>query len=286
MKKIVILTDIHANNYLLMKVWQEIEAEGYDELIVCGDMITDGFENEEIVSFLRSKTNHLILGNREESIINYDGYSWENEDRWKSFLFTYKTLSDESMAFLKSLYNYKVIEIEGKKICFSHGSPYNVRDMVSAESEELFDRMINDFPADIYLFGHTHIDFYREYKGKIFLNTGAISLGCYPNKSTYGVLEIDGDNVSYSLKSVDYDFEMAKQYYLNHFYSQECIVWCNTILYTLKTGLDYGVIFIEWLNDHPDLDFVEGFYAFMREQNLEVFKGDSRFWELKKTPNI
>ena len=43
-------------------------------------------------------------------------------------MYTFNSLSRENYLYLKTLPIYKVIEIEGKKICISHGSPFYIKD--------------------------------------------------------------------------------------------------------------------------------------------------------------
>lgn len=271
MRKIAILTDIHSNYYALNKILQELNNENVDEYIICGDFITDGFDSELVVQELRKKTLNIVLGNREQSIIKSDGNLLEEEGRWASFSYTYQHLSDKTLSFLKTLPYYKVIEIEGKHICFSHGSPYYVRDRVFEDRESLFDVMLRDFPADIYIFGHTHTSFCKFYKGHLFLNSGAVSLGVdKPCCSTYGVLTIDGGNMSYEVREMSYSFDEIKDYYLSSDYHDKCLEWCNLLLYTLKTGYWYGTEFVDYFEAHDDLNWHDAFEKFMDEKQLKI----------------
>lgn len=271
MKRIAILTDIHSNYFALKRILNELSKEKIDDYIICGDLITDGFESEAVVGEIRKRTSNFVLGNRELSVINADVKTLEEEGRWSSILYTHHHLSDESFSFLKTLPYYKVIEIEGKRICFSHGSPYYVRDRVFPDRESLFDVMIRDFPADIYIFGHTHTSFCKFYKGHLFLNSGAVSLGVdIPCCSTYGVLTIDGGNMSYEERKISYSFDEIKNYYLNSDYHEKCLEWCNLILYTIKIGKCFETEFIDYLQAHNNLSWHEAFVEFMGEMQLEI----------------
>lgn len=277
-KKIAIITDIHGNLFLLNKVLKELEKENIDDYIFCGDNITDGFDNEKILNKIKSLTSNVILGNREKSILEYDNKSWQNKKQWKSMLYTYNSLSKENLDYLKTLNIYKIITINNVKICISHGSPYNIRDLVCFNSYEIFDKLIADFNCDIYLFGHTHKEYMTKYKDKLFINTGTLSLPTN-NKavSTYGILTIDEKDIKYTLKEYKYDFKKIKEYYCNSDYHKICNEWCNLILYTLKYGIDYSNIFIEFLNKYCNNDeekknelWEEKFKEFMQKNNLEI----------------
>lgn len=277
-KKIAILTDIHGNLLLLNEVLKELKKENIDDYIFCGDNITDGFDNNEIINEIKSLTNNIILGNREKSIIEYDNKSWENKKQWKSMLYAYNSLSKENIKYLKTLNTYKIITIAGIKICISHGSPYNIRDLIYSDSYEKFDKLIKDYNCDIYLFGHTHKAFKTKYKGKLFINTGTLSLPTNKKAaSTYGMLIINEKSIKYVQKKYKYDFEKIVEYYCNSDYYQICNEWCNLILYTLKYGIDYSNLFIEYLNKycHDDEEkknelWEEKFKEFMQKNNLEI----------------
>lgn len=277
-KKIAILTDIHGNLLLLNAVLEELKKENINDYIFCGDSITDGFDNDEIINKIKSLTNNVILGNREKSIIEYDNRSWENKKQWKSMLFAYNSLSKENINYLKTLNTYKIITIDKIKICISHGSPYNIRDLIYSDSYEKFDRLINDFNCDVYFFGHTHNAFNTKYKNRLFINTGAISES-FNKKSTatYGILTINENNINYIQKEYNYDFTKVKEYYLNSKYHLICKEWSNLVLYTLRDGIEYCNIFIEELNEycHDDEEkknelWEEKFKEFMQKNNLEI----------------
>ena len=161
MKKIAILNDIHCNYPVLDQVLKDLKIKNIDHYIICGDFLTDGFDNEKIVNTIRTLPATVIAGNREISL-NNDQHIWQNKDRWTSMVFAYNSLTSNSLEYLKTLPITKTIKVEGLSICISHGSPYNVRDLIYKESKHFFNKIIKDFPADVYLFAHTHKKFYKK----------------------------------------------------------------------------------------------------------------------------
>ena len=269
MKRIAILNDIHGNYLLLERVLRELKYQNIDNYIIGGDLVTDGFENELVVSTLKDLTSNVIAGNRDVDIANYDGTSWVNNDRYRNMQYAYDELSKDSIEYLKNLSIYKVIEIENKKICFSHGSPYNVRESVKPFMTSLFDRLIDEFNCDIYLFAHTHQEFNTKYKNRWFINSGAINCPSSGKPgSFYGILNIDGDNITYEQKVYEFDYEELKRYYLESNYYKVCPEWTNLILYTLKTGNDNCCPFINGLN--YNLSYEDNFKKYMKDKNQEI----------------
>ena len=275
MKKIAILNDIHCNHPVLDQVLKDLKIKNIDHYIICGDFLTDGFDNEKIVNTIRTLPATVIAGNREISL-NNDQHIWQNKDRWTSMVFAYNSLTSNSLEYLKTLPITKTIKVEGLSICISHGSPYNVRDLIYKDSKHFFNKIIKDFPADVYLFAHTHKKFYKKYKNKIFINSGALSLYSGLSKSVYGILTIDNKNVSYESINYQYNFESIKDYYLSSDYYKFSPEWCNLILHTLKDGTDYGFDFIKYLTKtttDEDCDFLwhQRFIEYMAQNNLEIF---------------
>ena len=269
MKKIAILNDIHGNYLLLERVLRELKYQNIDFYIFGGDLVTDGFENNLVIDSIKKLPSCVIAGNRDVDIVNYDGYSWKNNERFSNMEYAINQLTMEDLKFLGSLNIYEVIEIVGKKICISHGTPYNVRESVKPYMTDLFDRLIKDFNCDIYLFAHTHQQFEVLYKGKNFINSGAINCpSCGKPGSYYGILTIYDNEIKFEQQVYNYDFNELKRYYLESDYYKKCPEWTNLILYTLKTGNDNCCPFIGEMDDK--LSYRENFIKYMKKNNQEI----------------
>lgn len=285
--KIAIIADVHCQYPLLTKVLENIKNRNINEIVFLGDYVTDGFENNKVVDEIK-KYQHVIAGNRDMDIAFYDGISWEKSDQYKNMLYAYNDLTKENINYLQSLPIVKIVVINNKKICLSHGSPYNVRDTVNKESYELFDKLIIDFNADIYLFGHTHRSFYKDYKGKIFINPGSLALSDESTSCKYGIL--DTETLECEMVEISYDFEEIKNYYLNSNYFSENYIWGNLLLHIYKdsklknVGKDHCCAFIDFIinksiNENIDISdgfsndlWNESFEQFVKENHLEIYK--------------
>ena len=78
------------------------------------------------------------------------------------------------------------LDINGKKFFFTHGHKYKI----DIWPEEEFDVMV---------YGHFHTGFIKEKEGKIFVNSGSISLPKNNTKNSYLII----DNNSILLKDVN-----------------------------------------------------------------------------------
>lgn len=275
MSKIAIINDIHSNYLLLQKILNYTRKQNIEKYIICGDTITDGVWVNEVLESLEKIDPIMVNGNREEAIINYDGVSWNNNPRFALMLYTYKNISKDNLEFIKKNEITKTVTIEGIKICISHGSPYKVRDLVYHDSYSLFDRLIKDFNADVYLFAHTHVPFCTKYKNKLFINAGAL-FPCY-NKQVvvFGVLDINDKTVNYSQIELKYDFLEVKDFYLNSLTYQVSPEWCNILINEFAKGIDYYNLFADYLDkNYKTIDnntWKEAFQRFMKEKNLDIY---------------
>lgn len=244
MEKVAILNDIHGNLYLLNKALDYLRDKEISKYLICGDFLTDGPDDNKIIDTLKSLPAEIILGNREEYLINLDPHPAVLNDKLQPFYYTYKNLTKENLEFLKHLPITKTINIANKKICMSHGSPYQARDIIAKNSTNRFSNMIKDYPADIFVFAHTHEYFNTTFNNKLFLNTGAIS--CFigkSNTSTFGILTITSTITSYEQIILPINFKEVKDYYFNSKYYKEFPEWSTIILYMIKDGINYNVKF-------------------------------------------
>lgn len=274
-KRIAIINDIHSNYLLLDKILKYTKKQGINDYIICGDVITDGVFVNEVLDRLRNINPIMVNGNREESIINYDGSSWKNNPRFALMNYAHKNIRQDNLDFIKKNDITKLITINNVRICISHGSPYNVRDLVYNNDYPLFDRLIKDFNVDVYLFAHSHIPFCTKYKNKLFINTGAL-LPCFNKRVVvFGILEIDKSLVTYKQCELKYDFEEVKNFYLQSKMDDISFEWCNILINEFDKGIDYYNMFATYLDKYyPNLDnntWKEAFNRFIQEKNLDIY---------------
>lgn len=278
--KIAILADIHSNYFLLTEVLKDIKRKKISELIFLGDYITDGFENNEVINIIK-KYKNVIAGNRDLSIANYDGISWNNSEQFKNMLYTYNNITSENMSYLKTLPYYKIITLNNKKICLSHGTPYDTKSIVNHDDFDVFDNLIKDYNCDIYLFAHTHEAYCTRYKHRLFINPGSIVLPADGPGSKYGILDLESMN--YEQCIITYESTKIKNYYLNSDYFSKNKEWCNILIYTNEMGIDYMCAFIDYIKKKalkenvniekniPNVFWNTAFLEFMKLNNFDIY---------------
>lgn len=240
--RIAILSDIHSNLIALNLAIDSLKKENIDSIFFLGDYITDGENENEILSIVKKFSNYAILGNRERYMLNYSPKR-KDFNNYKPIFTTYNNLNKGSLKYIESLSEYYILKINSFHILMIHGDKYyNNKNSI----KEIFDKIIEDFDFDICLFGHSHKYLYKEYKNKIFINPGSIGL---PNDSPtykYCIIEIE-DKVHTTLKEINTkdSFDQLVSTYKKTEYYKDNYVWANLILYTIRDGISYCTLFLE-----------------------------------------
>jgi putative phosphoesterase len=245
--KIAVFADIHSNYPVFMEAYKDALSNSVDMFLFLGDNVTDGFDGNKILDIIKNSNGYSINGNRELSIIDYDN---NKDERWNKYLqfrsmkYGYECLSKENIEYLKGLPIYKILNIANKKICISHCSPYDVRGTVGCDSYDIFDKLIEDYDCDIYLFGHEHVSYYTEYKNRYFINPGSLGIPTNGCPFSYGLLTINDNIIDYKRVDIMYDYDKLEGYYRNSDYYKEATIWCSLLLLNMKTKENHVYFFI------------------------------------------
>ena len=213
--KIAIITDIHGNSVALRAVVKDAKQNNVDEFVVLGDVINDFPFGNETLEIVKSLSNKVLKGNKEQYLIEYDEekYDWDNI-QFRNTIFMYNELSKENLEYIKRLPHRMDLEYEGVKLLIVHGSPESVEELLNRRKTNLLDKYTKDLNADGLIFGHIHESMWYEYiNDKLVLNAGCCGVSpLYKGKAEYVILEIaDGKIKNIDLRLVDYNFKEVKQ---------------------------------------------------------------------------
>lgn len=168
--KLLIISDIHGSSYYAEKI-KEIEAkENPDQIILLGDLYYHGPRNE-----LTQEYNPMKVA----GVLN------DLKDKIRAVRGNCDAEVDEMISDFK-LEPYIEMQVNGKKVFFSHGHVYNMDNIPHKD-------------IDIMFYGHFHVGFIEEENGIIFANPGSISLPKNNSEHSY----IMFDEKAITLKDVD-----------------------------------------------------------------------------------
>ena len=158
--KLLILSDIHGSSYYAKKIIEIEKQEKPDKIILLGDLyyhgprnpLTEEYNPMEVSEILNSFKNKIlaIRGNCDAEV-------------------------DEMISEFEFQDN-RIMNVNEEKVFFTHGHKFNIDKLPDEE-------------FDIMIYGHFHTGFIKEKDGKIFANSGSLSLPKNNTKNSYLILE-------------------------------------------------------------------------------------------------
>jgi putative phosphoesterase len=157
MTRILFLSDIHGNLDALTAVLAGVE---YDEAVCLGDLVDYGPEPAECIDWARSNGVLTVRGNHDNAVaVRVDcgcGYQYKHLSE-ATREYTWASIGEKDMAFLKGLPTLVEKEIGGVKMALAHGSPKSFFDYIYPDTpEERLREMTEGLSCEYLAVGHTH----------------------------------------------------------------------------------------------------------------------------------
>ncbi len=264
-----VISDVHGNYPALKAVISDAKEKGAEAFLLLGDYIRDTPTLNEVVDLICSLPNcTAILGNGDIGVISLDKTKPEHcelEQMLPNF-WTYKNLSAQNLNYLKSLPESADITFSGGKTAhLSHSisliyhaprlsafhsgdyarkmerTPFTLeqgmQDMQNA-AEEYSDE-VAEYPGDICLFGHNHLQYSGNVAGKILLNPGSCGMPSdYDVRAPYALIIETEEDIEIQLHRVEYDVEQTIHSILAFNDFPHAQFWGKLRAAILKTGSD------------------------------------------------
>jgi predicted phosphodiesterase len=150
----LVLSDIHANIDALDAVLSAAAAEGYDDVLVLGDLVGYGAEPNAVIDRVRSlQPKAVIRGNHDKVASGLESAEGFNPTAQKAANWTRDALTDENRAYLGSLAQGPLAVDDFTLLC--HGSPVDEDTYLFGEADVVEALIASSRP--LCLFGHTHL---------------------------------------------------------------------------------------------------------------------------------
>lgn len=217
-RAVALFSDVHGNTRALRAVLEDLDRQGIERMYCLGDLVGYGADPNGVIDLLRDRGVPSLLGNYDE------GVAWETGDCGcfypdaeakrigdASYAFTVTAVTADNKAFLRTLPRELHVDLDGKKVRLVHGSPRRINEYLLRDRDErTFERLADAESDDILAFGHTHDPWFREFKGKLFVNVGSVGRPKDGDvRAAYVILRPETDEVEMS--RVAYDVEAAAQ---------------------------------------------------------------------------
>lgn len=278
-----IISDIHGNARGLKAVLRDINYQQIEELIFVGDYFGDLPYPNEVVDIISGLDNkHVISGNKEgylQSLLKSNKDDWIY-NQFNALYWNYNNLTNRNLNYLCSLPGRKVIELGSTKILMVHSitelfKETNLNQLTSSRFAEkmeskqftheeyihyIFSVLSKDqqlleqmklVEADIIIFGHTHIQWNINLKGKTLINAGSCGVPLdFNSYAPYTILNIDSEgHVVVEERRVKYDVESLIEEVMESELFIHAEGWSRIIIDQLKHARDEISFFFRHANE-------------------------------------
>jgi putative phosphoesterase len=176
--KVALIGDVHANLPALEAVLTQAHAQGVEAIWNVGDWVGYGAFPNEVVALLRREGALSIIGNYDLKALEIrqePERKVKRSEKLLAFRWTYDQLTKENRKYLRALSREVRLEVEGKRILLTHGSPESNTEHLGPETpDERLRELAAMARADVVVCGHSHRPFARKVGGVWFINTGSV----------------------------------------------------------------------------------------------------------------
>lgn len=235
--KYALISDIHGNYPALSAVLADAEKAHADRYVFLGDYyICMPYPNQVIDTIKNHPDSIIIRGNNEEQLEKLsqsDQSSWI-DGQFQALYWCYNEITPENREFLFRLPARAVVD---QQLHIAHRSSefiggVEMREFATHKLAEIFkdktpdkaeidsvisnklnqstefQQRLSELPDGVYAFGHSHLQWYKRFGDKIFINPGSCGFPIdYAPGAPYTLLEINGQAIAVEERRVAYDEE-------------------------------------------------------------------------------
>ncbi len=309
--KFAIISDIHGNYPALKAVLEDAKRQGAERFLFAGDYCLSGpWPNECMAEIRAIEDKYIIRGNEEnylENLIGKDQSLWTDGQMQISY-WSYRNVSADNLDYQLGLPHKIEFECNGVKVRMAHSSvdfvgtypfytwnsvtiaernrnascsPQSILEDMKKERENdpEFKKSVENLEKGVYIFGHSHVQWYYtdEEKGLYMINPGScgLPLDGIRGNVPYTMLEITDDGrVSFEEKRVPFDKEryISEVELTSQF--KEANVWTRVIFYELRTALEHMQFFLAFVEK-----YAKEIGDDVRPYSLETWEKAYELWE-------
>lgn len=185
--RVAFLCDVHGNRPALQAVLPELERRGpFDAIVGGGDYVTRGLDDAGVVellrgagwtAFLRGNSEDRVLGvAAAEGRIDGDGPNDSRAAGNPLVRHALDCLDDAALAFLaETTLTWRATGPSGQRLLCAHALPEDpYRHLWPDAPEEEVDQLLDSHDADVYLYGHIHLNYVRRTSRGLIANAGTV----------------------------------------------------------------------------------------------------------------
>lgn len=182
------ISDVHGDAKALAAVLEQGKQRGYDQLVVCGDLLFPGPQPLETWKLLMDHHALCVQGLSDRAISEIDPDALqpktpEEQARVDRLNELHEALGELIVARLGKLPPTARLPLEnGQEMLVVHGSPSDPTTSMSVEmDDDELNALLGDDPADIIVCGGSHVPFTR-----VVSEAQIVNVGCVGDRPTEG----------------------------------------------------------------------------------------------------
>ena len=208
--KVALIGDMHANLPALEVVLEHARRQNVQAVWNIGDFVGYGPFPDQVVRLLRKREILSILGNYDTDVLaGPEKAKPKKREKGLAKRWAAEHLSKASRKYLQSLPQERRLEVAGKRILLTHGSPASPDEHLQPDTpEERLRELARMAEADIVIVGHSHMPFVRKVNGTWFINTGSVGRPDDGDpRACYAVMDITPRKLQVRHYRLDYDIQ-------------------------------------------------------------------------------
>jgi putative phosphoesterase len=215
MKKLLVLSDIHANYPALKAIEHHVDPNRFHRIVNAGDLtVYSTFPNETIEWFRRRTTSVCVAGNTDKRVLAIlEGKPLvkpKKEEKRAMYYWTCEKLLPDNREYLKSLPEEAVVSMGDLRIRIIHGNFDEDEENSSSrgDQESRFRTLARELPCQAHILGHTHIPFHTIVDGVHFINPGSVGRPFDGDpRSSFAILTVSSGKISVEHFRIPYSVE-------------------------------------------------------------------------------
>ncbi|MFV1949693.1 MAG: metallophosphoesterase [Anaerolineales bacterium] len=178
--KIAAIADIHGNYQALIAAIDHIERWKPNRVLVLGDIINRGPRSLDCLHLIQEKIKtddwRIIKGNHEGYVLNFTDpdfplHGLEFELR-KIIYWTFQSLNENEIQSVAEMPEKLDLVLQNNQLIRGlHASTAGDRVGIYPDSSDSDLKNLVDNKADVFLIGHTHQPFIKDFQGTVVINT-------------------------------------------------------------------------------------------------------------------
>lgn len=180
--RIAFISDIHGDCIALEAALARIALYGPDTIVCLGDVVQGGHQPRETVEALRKLNCPVLMGNADHWLITGEvaddaAEAVPSPEQEEVRLWSLKQLGDDNIAFLSDRPFSLDAPLGNDFVCCVHATLRSFNEVILAETPtEEIAAAFKDTEARIATGGHTHRQWVRRWRDRLFFNPGSVGL--------------------------------------------------------------------------------------------------------------